>query len=429
MLLKETIKEIIVKNQNKGFTNIHKRDEEIPINTGKIISVTGVRRCGKTHLMFLAIRELLNSGTNRQKIIFINFEDERLNFSSENLDLIIQSYRELFPEVKLNEVYLFFDEVQNVENWEKFVRRIYDNETKNIYITGSNSKMLSSDIATSLRGRNINIELFPLSFKEYLSFKNVDTNYYEPAGKAKIINELSNYLQLGGFPEIIDSEFTQKILQDYYYVMLYKDIIERYDVKNIPAIKYFLNRIVLNISKPSSINKIYNELKSGGFKISKDSLYLFAEYAEAIYLSFKLSKFDYSYIKQEQAEKKIYLIDNGLLNSLTYHFSESKGILLENAVYIHLRQKHGNNIFFYKDKTECDFIIKDKDKITELIQVSYQIGDTETLKREIKGIENAAEYFNLKDGKIITFDTEKETVLTEGGVNIQIIPAYKYFLI
>lgn len=429
MLLKETIKEIIVKNQNKGFTNIHKRDEEIPINTGKIISVTGVRRCGKTHLMFLAIRELLNSGTNRQKIIFINFEDERLNFSSENLDLIIQSYRELFPEVKLNEVYLFFDEVQNVENWEKFVRRIYDNETKNIYITGSNSKMLSSDIATSLRGRNINIELFPLSFKEYLSFKNVDTNYYEPAGKAKIINELSNYLQLGGFPEIIDSEFTQKILQDYYYVMLYKDIIERYDVKNIPAIKYFLNRIVLNISKPSSINKIYNELKSGGFKISKDSLYLFAEYAEAIYLSFKLSKFDYSYIKQEQAEKKIYLIDNGLLNSLTYHFSESKGILLENAVYIHLRQKHGNNIFFYKDKTECDFIIKDKDKITELIQVSYQIGDTETLKREIKGIENAAEYFNLKDGKIITFDTEKETVLKEGGVNIQIIPAYKYFLI
>ena len=428
MLLKETIKEIIVKNQNKDFTNIHKRDVEIPINTGKIISVTGVRRCGKTHLLFLAIRKLLDSGTNRQKIVFINFEDERLNFSSDNLDLIIQSYRELFPEVKLNEVYLFFDEVQNVENWEKFVRRIYDNETKNIYITGSNSKMLSSDIATSLRGRNINIELFPLSFKEYLSFKNVDTNYYKPASKAKIINELSNYLQLGGFPETIDSEFTQKILQDYYYVMLYKDIIERYDVKNIPAIKYFLNRIVLNISKPSSINKIYNELKSGGFKISKDSLYLFAEYTEAIYLSFKLPKFDYSYIKQEKAEKKIYLIDNGLLNSLTYHFSENKGILLENAVYLYLRQKHGNNIFFYKDKTECDFIIKDKDKITELIQVSYQIGDTETLKREIKGIENAAEYFNLKEGKIITFDTEKETVLTEGDVKIQIIPVYKYFL-
>lgn len=429
MLLKETIKEIIVKNQNRDFTNITNRDIEIPINTGKIISVTGVRRCGKTHLMFLAIRELLNSGTNRQKIVFINFEDERLNFSSDNLDLIIQSFRELFPEVKLSDVYFFFDEVQNIENWEKFVRRIYDNETKNIYITGSNSKMLSSDIATSLRGRNINIELFPLSFNEYLNFKSVDTDYYKPAGKAKIINELSNYLQLGGFPEIIDSEFTQKILQDYYYVMLYKDIIERYDVKNISAIKYFLNRIVLNISKPSSINKIYNELKSGGFKISKDSLYLFAEYTEAIYLSFKLSKFDYSYIKQEKAEKKIYLIDNGLLNSLTYHFSESKGILLENAIYLHLRQKHGNNIFFYKDKTECDFIIKDKDKITELIQVSYQIGDKETLKREIKGVENAAEYFNLKEGKIITFDTEKETVLTEGGVKVEIIPAYKYFLI
>ncbi|RLD51188.1 MAG: ATP-binding protein, partial [Bacteroidetes bacterium] len=249
-----------------------------------------------------------------------------------------------------------------------------------------------------------------------------------PENKAKIINELSNFLQQGGFPEIINSKFSQKILQDYYYVMLYKDIIERYKIKNIPALKYFLNRIVLNTGKPSSINKIYNELKSSGFKVSKDSLYLFAEYAEAIFLSFKLSKFDYSYIKQEKSEKKIYLIDNGLLNSLTFHFSENKGILLENAVYLYLRQKHGNNVFFYKEKTECDFIIKDKDKITELIQVSYQIENNSTLKREIKGIENAAEYFNLKEGKVITFDTEKETIVTNYGVKIQIIPVYKYFL-
>ena len=210
--------------------------------------------------------------------------------------------------------------------------------------------------------------------------------------------------------------------------MLYKDIIERYKIKNISALKYFLNRIVLNLGKPSSVNKIYNELKSGGFKISKDSLYLFAEYAEAIYFSFKLPKFDYSYIKQEKSEKKIYLIDNGLLNSLTFHFSENKGILLENTVYLHLRQKYGNNVFFYKEKTECDFIIRDKDKITELIQVSYQFENSETLKREIKGMENAAEYFNLKEGKIITFDTEKETILTQKGVKIQIIPAYKYLL-
>ncbi len=429
MQLKETIKEIILKNQNRDFTNIHKRNIEVPVNTDKIISVTGVRRCGKTHLLFLAMKELIISGTERQKIVFISFEDERLNFTSDNLDLIIQAYREIFPEQKLNEVYFFFDEVQNVENWEKFVRRIYDNETKNIYVTGSNSKMLSSDIATSLRGRNINIELFPLSFKEYLSFKNIDTNYYKATNKAKIINELSTYLQVGGFPEIINSEYAQKILQDYYYVMLYKDIIERYDVKNIPAIKYFLNRIVLNIGKPNSVNKIYNELKSGGYKISKDSLYLFSEYAEAIYLSFKLPKFDYSFIKQEKSEKKVYIIDNGLLNSLTYHFSENKGVLLENAVYLYLRQKHGNNVFFYKDKTECDFIIRDKDKITEIIQVSYQIEDKETLKREIRGLENTAEYFNIKQGKIITFDTDKDDIITKSGVKIQIISAYKYFLL
>ena len=428
MLLKETIKEIIVKNQNKSLKSIIKRRIEIPINTGKIISITGVRRCGKTHLLFLAVQKLLKTGINKKQIVFVNFEDERLNLNSENLDLILQSYRELNPEIKSDEIYFFFDEIQNTENWEKFVRRIYDNESQNIFITGSNSKMLSSDIAGSLRGRNINIELLPLSFSEYLIFKNLDADYYMPENKAKIINELANYLQSGGFPETLYSDFSQKILQDYFYVMLYKDLIERYDIRNIPALKYFLNRIILNIGKPSSIHKIYNELKSSGFKISKDSLYLFAEYSEAIYFSFKLLKFDYSYIKQEQSEKKMYIIDNGLVNSLTFHFSENKGTLLENAVFLHLRRKHGNNVFFYKDKNECDFIIKEKDKITELIQVSYQIEDTETFKRELLGIENAAKYFNLKEGKIITFDTEKEVVLTKEGIKIQIIPAYKYFL-
>ena len=428
MIRKDAIKEIILQNQNRDLSYLKNRDIEVPVNTGKIISITGVRRCGKTHLLLLTISKLFANSIGKENIIFINFEDERLNMKAEELDLIIQSYRELYPEKAIKEVHFFFDEIQNLQGWEKFVRRVYDTVSQNIYITGSNSKMLSSDIATALRGRNINIEMFPLSFAEYVSFKNIDTNFYLPDNRAVLVNELKSYILTGGFPEIIGSKFSQKILHDYYYVMLYKDLIERYEIKNIPALKYFLTRLIVNIGKPSSIHKIYNELKSAGYKISKDSLYQFAEYADSIYMSFKISKFGYSFIKSEQSEKKIYFIDNGLVNSLTYQFSENYGVLLENAVFLYLRQKWGNSIYFHKNKTECDFVVVDKDKIFDVIQVSYDIEDKETLDREIRGLENAAQYFKINKGTIITFDQERESFVTKKQVQIDIIPAFKYFL-
>ena len=428
MKRKEIVKGVILQNQKRELAHLKNRNTDVPVNTGKIISITGVRRCGKTHLLLLSIKKLIAKGINKENIVFINFEDERLDLKANDLDLIIQSYLELYPQIATNEVYFFFDEIQNISGWEKFVRRVYDSVSQNIFITGSNSKMLSSDIASSLRGRSINIELFPLSFNEYVSFKNIDNNYYLPDNKAILINELNSYLLTGGFPEIINSEFSQKILQDYYYVMLYKDLIERYHIKNTAALKYFLNRIIGSIGKPSSTHKIYNELKSAGYKVSKDSLYQFAEYAESIYLSFRINKFDYSFIKREQSEKKIYFIDNGIINSLTYQFSENLGILLENAVFLHLRQRFGNSVYFYKDKTECDFIIMDRDRVIDIIQVSYDIENKETFEREVRGLENAAKYFKLNSGKIITFDQEQESFITKYQIKVEIIAAYKYFL-
>jgi len=428
MKRKEILKEIIVQNQNKNLDFVKPRQTQIPVNTGKIISVSGVRRCGKTHLLLFTINKLLNQNIDKAQILYLNFEDERLNFQTEELDLIIQSYTELYPNFELQNTYFFFDEIQNILGWEKFIRRIYDTVTKNIFITGSNSQMLSTDIATSLRGRSINIEVFPLSFKEYLQFKNIDTNYYLPQNKAIIINTLKKYIVSGGFPEVLETEYAQKILQDYFYVLLYKDLIERYKISNISALKYFLNRIILNTGKPTSINKIHNELKTAAYKISKDSLYQFAEYAQSVYFLFRINKFDYSLVKQEQSEKKMYFIDNGLINSLSFQFSDNFGMLLENAVYLYLRQIYNKNIYFYKEQTECDFVIFEKDKPLEVIQVSYDISNPETLNREIKGIEKAIKYFGLNSGKIITFDQEFETVTTNESFKIEIIPAYKYFL-
>ncbi len=428
MIRKDILKELIILNQNIDLTAVLNRESEAPLDSGKIVSVSGVRRCGKTHLLLFAMKKLLERKISKNKLVFINFEDERLSFEPGDFDLIIQAYLELYPDTDLKNVYFFFDEIQNLAGWEKFVRRLFDSVSSNIFITGSNSRMLSSDIASSLRGRNINIELFPLSFREYLRFKNINEDIHLPSGKAIIINSMRDYITNGGFPEVIKTNFAQKILQDYFYVMLYRDMIERYNISNVAALKYFLNRIVLNTGKSNSIHKIYNELKSAGFRISKDSLYLFADYAETAYFSFRLNKFDYSFVKQEQAEKKIYFIDTGLISSITWQFSDNLGSLLENIVYLNLRRKHRNNLFFYKEHTECDFIVFDKDRPTDLIQVCFDISNKDTFKREVSGLENAAEYFKIKRGKIITFDSYSETFTTSNGIEIDTIPVYKWLL-
>ncbi len=429
MKRKVTIKEVIVSNQNKDFSKIKAREIELPINSCKIISLTGVRRCGKTYLLLHTIATLLKNGVDKSKIIHINFEDERLNLTTEELDLVLQAYRELYPENKLNECYFFFDEIQNIPKWEKFIRRIYDNVSQNIFVTGSNSNMLSSDIATALRGRNLNFEIFPLSFKEYLGFQNIKIEVYDTKQKSIIINAYRKYITEGSFPELLNipEEFKQKTLQEYYYVMLYKDLIERYDISNASVLKYFLNRVLVNIGKPTSVNKIYNELKSNGYKISKNSLYSFLEYSEAIYLNFSLAKFDFSLIKRENAEKKNYFIDNGLINALSFKFSDNYGMLLENTVYLHLRRLHKNNVFYFKDNKECDFVIFEKNKVQQLIQVCYDIEDKETLKREVESLKYACKKLGVTKGIIVTFDSI-ENELLEDGIKIEFIPAWKFVL-
>lgn len=427
MKRKELIKEIIVGNQQLDLSHIRQRDSQVKTETGRIVSVTGIRRCGKTHLLMLAMKDLLDRKTERSRLVYINFEDERLSPETEDLDLIVQAYAELFPDNRLKDTYFFFDEIQNIAGWEKFVRRLFDTVSKRIFITGSNSTMLSSDIASSLRGRGQNIELFPLSFSEYLRFNGPEQDVYTTKGKAAVINALRKYIVWGGFPELLETDNPQSILQDYFYVMLYKDIIERYSITNTSALKYYLNRLVINTGRPISVHKIYNELKSAGFRISKDSIYRFADYAEEAWFSFRLSKFDYSFVSREQSEKKVYIIDNGFLNSLTWNFSGNWGTLLENAAFLHLRRRHGKELFFYKADNECDFVIFDRDKPVDIIQVAYDIGNRETLERELSGLMDAAGYFGLKSGKIITFDTEQEPMVTPRGVTAEIVPAYKWF--
>ena len=425
MKKKEQLKQIIRDFHLTSDFDVKSRTLQPPLDTKKIITLIGVRRCGKTSILYEMINKLSHT-IDKTKILFLNFEDERLELEVNELDLILQSFSELYPEQNLHECYFFFDEIQNIAGWEKFVRRVYDTISKNIYITGSNSKLLSSEIATSLRGRTLSYEVYPLSFSEYLSFKDIEVDLYSSKSLAYIKNSQEKFLRDGAFPEtlFLEDQYKNKTLQEYFNVLLYKDLAERYNISNTVALKFFLKRIIASSTKQISINKIYNELKSSGIKIGKNSLYDFLDYVQNIYLALTLHRYDTSLTNKELGEKKIYSIDIGLNNATEFKFSDDIGKSLENAVFLELKRNF-IEIYYYNDSSsECDFIIHEQNKITQAIQVTYDMSNEETKNREIKGLITACKNFNLNSGIIVTYDNEDEFI--ENSIEIKLIPFHKW---
>jgi predicted AAA+ superfamily ATPase len=425
MKKKEQLKQIIRDFHLNDNFDVKPRTLQLPINTKKIITLIGVRRCGKTSILYDLINKLSKT-IDKTKILFLNFEDERLDLQADDLDLVLQGFRELYPTHNLKECYFFFDEIQNIDGWEKFIRRVYDTIGTNIFITGSNSKLLNTDIATSLRGRTLSFEVFPLSFKEYLTFKDIDIDLYSTKSLVFIKNAQEKFLKDGAFPEtlVLKEKYINQTLQEYFNVLLYKDLAERYNITNTVALKFFIKRIIASSTKQISINKIYNELKSSGIKIGKNTLYDFLDYVQNIYLALTLHRYDKSLINKELGEKKIYSIDIGLNNATEFKFSDDIGKSLENAVFLELKRNY-TEIFYYRDATsKCDFIVNEKNTITKAIQVTYDMSDIDTRKREIKGLLNACKNFNLDTGVIITYDSEDEYM--QDGITINEIPFYKW---
>lgn len=428
---KELLKQLIAGFQASLPVEVCPREFSIPVDSGKIITVPGVRRCGKSSLFLLAINQLIREQiVTKEQILFLNFDDERLKMNADNLDEILQAYRELYPAIPLKDVYMFFDEVQMADDWQPFVRRVYEQECRHIFLTGSNSRMLSSELATSLRGRTLQYEEFPLSFNEFCDFTGIDTNYYVPENRAKLVNAFKVYLHGGGFPEVVLAAplYKDRILQEYFFVMLYKDLVERYEIKNPEPIRYFIKRVMSNLTKPTSINRIYNELKSQGVSIGKNTLYDVIVQTESIYLFFSLTKYEPSLVKENTGDKKYYCIDNGLRSVLLNPQSEDNGKLLENAVFLHLRRnlRIQEGLHYYKGKKECDFVVVEYDEVTRLIQVSYQMNDEETRRREVDGLLEAAQITGCRELTIITM--EMEAKWNEQGMLIHVLPAWKWML-
>lgn len=273
--MKAQLKRIIADFHQTPLPEFRNRSLDVPLDMGKIVILVGPRRAGKTYCLFQLMDGLEKSGISRQEMLYINFEDERLDLEGEN-DLIFDAYRELYPEQDMSRVFLFLDEIQELPNWEKFVRRVTDTISRRVVLTGSNSRLLSREIATSLRGRGISFEILPLSFSEYLSFQDLPKDPpVSSKDRALVGRAFEEYCLWGGYPELVGMEqrFKAQVLQEYFNVMFYRDLVERYNVSDPALFKYLLKRLISSFTKDFSVNKLYNDLKSRGFSVGKDSLY------------------------------------------------------------------------------------------------------------------------------------------------------------
>ena len=400
--------------------NVKKRDINIPINSNKIVSLVGVRRSGKTYILYDLINELRKKVDNKN-IIYINFEDDRLfGLKADELGLLIDAYFEMFPQKREEKIYIFLDEIQEIEGWEKFVRRIYDTLNVQIFITGSSSKMLSVELASSLRGRTITYEIFPLSFKEYLSFKDIDINIYSSKSLSYIKNNFEIYLKEGGFPEIVfeeDEDIKLRILRDYVDLIVYRDIIDRYNIKNLSLLKFLIKYSFSNPATLISFTKLYNELKSLGYRLSKDTLFEYFNYLNDAYTLFFIPIFRNSVREENRNPKKLFIVDNGFNYIFNTSISNDYSKLYENLVFLHLRRKY-KEIYYFKEKQEVDFFVP-QDNL--LINVSYKIDDTKTFNREVTALKEAMEKLKIDKAYLIS-DEEKEIE------NIKVVPIWKFLL-
>lgn len=412
---KQELKEIVIDQSKRRIgedlidRDIYDKAEET-IKNKFIIIISGIRRSGKS--------TLLNQLREKYLGYYLNFDDDRLvHFKIEDFQILYEIFLELFGERD----YFYFDEIQNIEGWERFVRRLHDENLK-IFVTGSNASMLSRELGTHLTGRHLEIPIYPFSFLEYLKFKNIELEknwQYNTHKRVEIKKAFNEYLYLGGFPEYLHSK-NKEYLKTLYENILYRDILVHYNLSNEKALKELVYYSASNVSKEISFNRMKKMIGLGSSTTVKE----YFAYLENSYLVFLLPKFEYSLKKQIFANKKIYFIDNALALNLGFRISDDKGRLLENLVFTELKRRK-NEVYYFSEKGECDFVIKEGNKIIKAIQVCHDF-NKDNEKREINGLLESLKKFKLKKGIILTNDQEEEIKIENRLVKI--VPVWKFLL-
>lgn len=394
----------------KRLQNLVPRDAQFPDAPNKIKVAIGMRRAGKTYFLYQQVLKLIQAGISKSTVLYLNFEDDRLlPLSQPKLAKLIEAFYSRYPENHEKKCYLFLDEIQNVDGWALVIRRLQDSKNVEIFLTGSSAKLLSKEIATSLRGRSLALEIWPYSFKEFLTAKKTTLNQslYDKKTQDHLTRLFHQYLSEGGFPEVtpFNVDVRRQTLQEYLDVVIYRDILERHNLKNPALIKYLILSMIHNVGKPFSINKFYNDAKSRGYSISKDLLYEYADHIEDAYLTFSMSLYDPSIRKVYSNPKKLYAIDPGLIRALTLDYENDLGKLFENVVYLDLRRRgYKINYYLTSERYEIDFITQTARGQKKLFQVAWNIEDEKTQAREQRALQAGMRELGI-DGEIITLDS------------------------
>lgn len=391
--------------------------DTVDIKSKEVVDIIGPRRSGKSSVLKLLVRKIKDEG----RWLYVNFEDP---FFVENnypqiIEELVETYAEYFGGAPK---FLFFDEIQSIKNWETAVRKLRDSEQYKIFITGSSSKLLSSELSTLLSGRHLSYQLLPLSFSEYLSFHNVEVADKKDMvlKSGELTNYFSKYLKTGGFPEAVLSD-NLELVKQYYYDIVQKDIMARYDVRDKDVLEKMGVFLFSNSAKSLSVSAL-----SRLYDLSHQTAVNYIEYFKDAFLLFDLPQFSYSLKTTQKAFKKIYAVDTGLSSAVSMSFSEDRGRMLDNAVFLHLKRV-GGELYYYKGKSgEVDFVIKRADGLLDLVQVCWGLADAKTKEREIASLAGAMKELRVTDATIVTFEESDTLKISEGAVRI--LPVYQYLV-
>lgn len=415
--MKELLKKIIFEQQayrnNIVENTIPREIEEEWLTTNEILIITGIRRCGKSVLL----QQMRNKLTEQD--FFFNFDDERLvNFTVADFQTLQECFFELFGEQHT----YYFDEIQNVSGWETFVRRLY-NEGNKVIVTGSNARMLSRELGTHLTGRYIAVEIFPFSFAEYLQFAQIEVNakdFYLTSKRSILLGQFKEYMEKGGFPKYIQT-LSFRYLSSLYDSIIFRDVMARNGLTNEKEMQELIFYLASNATKRITYTSVGKVI---GIRHS-ETVKNYLEYVEQTYMLFQLMKYSPSVKVQMLNPKKIYFIDNAIVSRIGFNASANMGVKLENMVFIELKRR-GLDVFYHSDKKECDFVIREGMRIKDAYQVTIEMRDDKTRKREIEGLLEAMNAYGLSEGYILTIEDKEE--LQVEGKTIHVIPTWEWML-
>ncbi len=428
-----TVERLVADHQQRKFPVVTPRATRPALVVGKADAIIGMRRTGKTYVLFQTLQQLEQSGVPRERTLYVNFEDERLaGLAARDLSLFTEAMWRRTPAARGAECWLLLDEIQLVPGWEPFVRRVQDSENCRVVLSGSSAKLLSTEVATSLRGRGLATEILPFSFAEFLAHAGHARPKKLPptsAQRSSLESQFRTYFDIGGFPEVqrFDADLRRRTLRDYVDVVLLRDVAERHGVTNLVALRMLVRALLRSPASLFSVNKLYRDLRSQGVAVAKDAVHEYVAHLQDAFLLFAVERWSRSVRQRQVNPKKCYLIDPALGSTFALETDADRGHRLENFAYLELRRRRGEiNYYVTESGLEVDFLFRAEDGGEQVVQACAESDHPATLEREVRALSEAMTERKLTAATIVTLFDER--TIRDGRRTIRVVPAWRWML-